>query len=137
MSTSPDYLLIGNETGNDLTDTRSPCTFSRTFITSAALKSVTKTVPVSAQLLAGTVVLAAPVTGSVASFDVRVGVSASAAQYGTVRVSGAGIYNIALTRFAASLDAVSQGQIVIDVTAATSGATLPANVVIRLLFGRI
>lgn len=137
MSRSPVHIEIGNDTGNVLTSTVVPVNFTQTFTTSALAKSVTRVVPTSAQILFGSVIVETAVTGSVGSMTVRVGVSASVAQYGTVNVSAAGAYNIVLTRFATQLDLVSTGQVVVDVTAATSGAAHGGNIRTRLVFGRI
>lgn len=138
MSTVKDFLRIGDNTGNSQTSTESPVTYSRSVLLNKTTRSATITVPPNSQILGGNVVVETAASGSTTPITVRVGVSASAAQFATADVSALGVVNFTLSKFAASLDTVSTGQIVFDATCAGSAAGfMDGSFRARLWFGEL
>lgn len=136
MSTVSDFLRTGVNTGNSQTSTESPLVYSRSVLLNPTTRSATITVPPNSQILGGNVIIETAASGSTTPITVRVGVSASAAQFATCDCSAAGAVQFTLTRFAASLDTVSTGQIVFDATCAGSAAGfMDGSFRARLWFG--
>jgi hypothetical protein len=121
MTTFKEPLKIGLETGVPSTDTRGFVPANKDYKVSANAKTYTNTLPTGDNyIIGGRVYNRQTVPGSAESVTIRIGDSGNSTKFAAVNVSASGSYIFAFTSECASAGT----SIVVDATAATSGASL-------------